>query len=111
MVSPGKNASEKNAVDEVIDSPFLPGTLESIVVESGQKQLGTWVTETRDLREDYRRAFGNSPPHKIKAFALFTDNDHLEEPSVAYYRDARVRCASEPEEDSILGALPDGSGQ
>lgn len=104
-------ASAKNKVDEVIDSPYLPATLESIVVESGSEPLGTWVTEKRDLRADYRRAFGQQTPGEIRVVALYTDNDHLEEPTVAYYRDAHVLCTRPPEEDSILGLDAPGSDQ
>ncbi len=91
-------ATEANAVGEVIDSPFFPGTLRSIVVRSGADALGSWVTEKRDLREDYRLAFGAPPPEPIQAFALFTDNDHLEEPVQAYYRSAAVLCSRPPAE-------------
>lgn len=91
-------AAEANAVDEVIDSPFFPGSLRSIVVRSGADAVGTWVTEQRDLREDFRLAFGAQPPEPIQAFALYTDNDHLEEPVQAYYRSAAVLCSQAPAE-------------
>jgi hypothetical protein len=85
-------ASANNAAGEIIDSPFFPGSLESIVVRSGTDALGRWVTERRDLVADYRRAFGEPPEEPVEAFALFTDNDHLEQPAVAHYRWARVLC-------------------
>lgn len=85
-----------NPVDAVVDSPFFPGTLRSIVVRSGADALGTWVTERRDLREDYRLAFGEPPAEAIQVFALFTDNDHLREPVKAYYRRASVLCTEKP---------------
>lgn len=89
-------ASAANPVDAIFDSPHLPGSLKTIVVRSGDEALGQWVTESRDLRADYRRAFGSSPEGPIEAFALFTDNDHLEQPAQARYRWARVRCKSPP---------------
>ncbi len=89
-------ATAANPVGEVIDSPYFPGTLRSIVVRSGADALGTWVSEQRDLREDYRLAFGVAPPEPIQAFALYTDNDHLEEPVQAYYRSAVVLCSRAP---------------
>jgi Protein of unknown function (DUF3047) len=90
--------TEANPVGEVIDSPFFPGALRSIVVRSGADAVGSWVNEQRDLREDYRLAFGAPPPEPIQAFALFTDNDHLEEPVQAYYRSAEVLCSRAPAE-------------
>ena len=92
-------ATAANPVGEVIDSPFFPGTLRTIVVRSGTAELGAWVTEQRDLREDYRLAFGKPPAEPIQAFALYTDDDHLAEPVQAYYRWARgsvLRAAGEP---------------
>lgn len=90
-------ATAANPVGEVIDSPYFPGKLRSIVVRSGSDDLGTWLTEQRNLREDYRLAFGELPPVPIQAFALYTDNDHLEEPVQAYYRSAQVLCSEPPE--------------
>ena len=87
-----------NPIGTVVDSPFFPGTLRNVVVRSGADDLGIWVTERRDLREDYRLAFGGPPAGPIQAFALFTDNDHLEEPMQAYYRWASVLCTEPPEE-------------
>ena len=87
-----------NPVGAVIDSPFMPGTLRSLVVRSGAEAVGTWVTERRDLREDYRLVFGSPPAAPIQAFALFTDNDHLEAPTQAYYRWASVLCTEAPED-------------
>ena len=33
-----------------------------IVVRSGQAEVGQWTRERRNVREDYRRVFGESPP-------------------------------------------------
>jgi Protein of unknown function (DUF3047) len=87
-----------NPVGAVIDSPFLPGTLRTLVVRSGRDALGPWATERRDLREDYRMAFGAPPAEPIQVFALFTDNDHLKAPTRAYYRSASVLCTDAPED-------------
>lgn len=89
-------ASANNAVGEIIDSPFFPGTLRNIVVRSGRGALGRWVTERRNLYDDYSRAFGEAPAEPVEVFALYTDNDHLEERTVARYRWARMRCTRPP---------------
>lgn len=89
-------ASRNDDVDAIVDSQHFPGTLQSIVVRSGPERLGEWVTERRDLRADYRRAFGEGPEAPVEAFALYTDNDHLEQPTTALYRSARMRCAEAP---------------
>jgi hypothetical protein len=98
-------ASANNAVGEIVDSPFFPGTLRNVVVRSGPGAVGRWITERRNLYEDYRRAFGETPAEPVEAFALYTDNDHLKEPTVARYRWARMRC-TRPPADPLLTDRP-----
>ena len=85
-----------NPVGSVVDSPYFPGTLRNLVIRSGAEDVGAWVTERRDLRDDYRLAFGEPPVEPIQAFALYTDNDQTEKPVRAYYRFARVLCSEAP---------------
>lgn len=46
-----------------------------IVVESGPAKFNTWMTEERNLYEDYKRAFGADPP-MISGIAIMTDTDN-----------------------------------
>jgi len=55
-----------------------------IVVRSGPGEAGRWVSETRDLYEDYRRIVGGEPP-RIAGIALMTDTDDTGERAVAFY--------------------------
>ena len=61
-----------------------------IPVESGSAKVGTWVRERRDIRADYRRAFGESPP-PIDGVAIMTDTDNTGEAATAYYGDIVAR--------------------
>lgn len=79
-------------VGAVIDNPYMPGIVRSIVVQSGKPHLGTWITERRNVVADFRRAFGRELTERIHAIALFTDNDQTREPAVAYYGWARMAC-------------------
>lgn len=45
-----------------------------VVLETGAEHLGTWLTETVNVLEDYRRLFGSEPPD-MKGLALLTDAD------------------------------------
>ena len=83
----------KVPVEAVVDSPYMPGTVRSLVVESGNKRAGTWVTERRNVAEDFERVFGSPPKDRIHAIALFTDNDQTKQPVEAFYGWARVVCA------------------
>ncbi len=55
-----------------------------IVVESGPAKLNTWMTEERNVYEDYKRAFGAEPP-MISGIAIMTDTDNTGESAGAYF--------------------------
>jgi len=57
-----------------------------IAVQSGNAMAGQWVSEKRDIIEDYRRAFGEDPPH-VGAIAIMTDTDQTGESAIAWYGD------------------------
>jgi hypothetical protein len=46
-----------------------------IVAESGAARAGRWVTESRDLRADYRRLFPGSEPGRVVRVYLMADSD------------------------------------
>ena len=56
------------------------------VVESGAEKLQRWVTQQRNVHEDYRRAFGDEPP-MISGVAIMTDTDNTGESAIAWYGD------------------------
>jgi len=57
-----------------------------ILIEIGAKHSGRWVTEKRNVYEDYRRAYGEEPG-KITAIAIITDTDATGQKATAYYGD------------------------
>jgi len=69
----------------VVPNPFTDRAM-MIVVESGEEKLNQWVTEERNLYEDYRKAFGEDPP-MISGVAIMTDTDNTGESAVAFYGD------------------------
>jgi hypothetical protein len=95
-------ATATQRVGTVVDSPYLPGTLRSVVVRSGPDDLGRAVAERRDLVADFATAFGREPPEPARLVALFTDGDHGTGPVEAHYFGARALCAEAPAGASIL---------
>ena len=83
--------------EEIVDSPAQPGYLRSIVVESGIVSGLAWSEERRDIVADYQAAFGGLPRERVRAIAIFTDNDQTQEPVVAHYGAARLLCAGPAE--------------
>lgn len=55
-----------------------------IAVRSGPTETGQWLFESRNIYEDYRRAFGEEPP-KAGAVAIMTDTDNTGETASAWY--------------------------
>lgn len=57
-----------------------------IAIESGAERVGQWVRERRDVRADYRRAFGEEPG-RVDAVAIMTDTDNTGLVTTAWYGD------------------------
>ena len=76
----------------VLQIPFTD-CVQMVAVESGSTNVGTWVTEQRNIRKDYRQAFGEEPP--INGLAIMTDTDNTGESATAYY-------------GNIVGPVPGG---
>jgi hypothetical protein len=79
-------------IEAVIDNPYLPGVVRSVVIRSGEEHLGQWMTERRNVIDDFEIAFGQPPPDAIHAIVLFTDNDETKQPVEAYYEWIQAIC-------------------
>ena len=86
--------------DTVLENPYTDW-VQMIAVESGPEKVGTWVRERRNIREDYRRAFGEDPP-PINGIAIMTDTDNTGESATAFYGDIVAHPRSEEGLDSPL---------
>ena len=82
----------KAPVGTVVPNPFT-GQVVMFVLESGPSKLNTWVTERRNVYEDYKAAFGEEPP-MISGVAIMTDTDNTGESATAYFGDIVFKKAS-----------------
>ncbi len=57
-----------------------------IAIESGPERIGQWISERRDVRADYRLAFGEEPG-RVDAVAIMTDTDNTGATATAWYGD------------------------
>lgn len=71
-------------VGSLIRNPRHPQSLVTIKLE-GTSTVGTWREEIRNLRADYRAAFGHDPQTRLHYVALFSDDDQTHEAAVTYY--------------------------
>lgn len=58
-------------------------TVNYVVVRSGDADLGTWVTEQRNVREDFKQIYGEEPEDPA-GLALTTDSNDTKSVSEAY---------------------------
>jgi hypothetical protein len=63
-----------------------------VAVRSGEADAGTWITERRNVLDDYRTAFGDDPP-PVNGIAIMTDTDNTDGEATAYYGDIVFRAA------------------
>lgn len=69
--------------------------IKMIVTESGRDKVGIWQDITRNVYEDYKRAFGEEPG-RITAIAVMTDTDNTGENAHAWYGDIVFRRVAPP---------------
>lgn len=61
------------------------------VVQGGSGKSRQWLTEERNVYEDYKKAFGEEPT-MISGVAIMTDTDNTRESAVAWYGDIVFRA-------------------
>lgn len=79
-------------IDAIVPNPYTDRAM-MIAVDSGEEKINQWVTQRRNLLEDYRKAFETDPP-MISGVAIMTDTDNTGESATAYYGDIVFRRAS-----------------
>ena len=67
------------------------GRIQKLVVRSGTDGLGSWLSFSRDVRADFRRAFPGEEPGEIESIGLMTDTDSLGGSAEACYADLTLR--------------------
>jgi hypothetical protein len=58
--------------------------IRKLVLESGPNKLNRWIDYERDIRADYRQAFGEEPGRLI-AVGIMTDTDNTQSTAQAWY--------------------------
>lgn len=70
---------------EIITSPFTK-RVKKIVVDADPESVGKWKSFTRDIYDDYKRAFGEEPT-RISGIAIMVDTDNTGEKASARFAD------------------------
>lgn len=69
----------------IVPNPYTERAM-MIIMESGAMDLNRWITEERNVYEDYKAAFGEEPS-LISGVAIMTDTDNTGESATAFYGD------------------------
>ncbi len=56
-----------------------------IVLESGNKKIGKWISEKRNVLKDYIRVFGKRPIYNPILIAILTDSNNTKSSAIADY--------------------------
>lgn len=78
---------------EILPNPFTD-RVKMIAVESGSANAGQWITERRNILDDYRKIYGEDPP-EISGVAIMTDSDNTKESAEAWYGDIVFTAAED----------------
>jgi len=68
--------------------PFV--TVKVVVLRSGPAELGQWMTETRNVYDDYKKFYGSEPP-PVKGFRLQSNSQHTGTSGEGYFADVMFK--------------------
>lgn len=69
--------------------PFLK--INAVVVRSGEDKKGQWITETRNVVEDYKKLF-ESEPENVKGIRIQINSQHTNSQAEAYWKSVRFKA-------------------
>jgi Protein of unknown function (DUF3047) len=87
------------AKESVIENGWNP-RIRLLLAQSGAERVGEWVTETRNIAADFRRAFGEEPG-RIVSIGIHCDSDATETKSEGFFGDIRFLRPSEAKQATI----------
>ena len=67
------------------------GLVTYVVVRSGPAELGKWLTETRNVLEDYQKIYGEPPGEEVGAISLSIDSNDTRSSAEAYFGEILFR--------------------
>lgn len=71
----------------IAESPYTD-QIKQWVIQSGPSE--SWVSETRNVLDDYEKLFGEKPSMKVAAIALMTDSEGSGAEAEAFFDDIRI---------------------
>ena len=87
------SAARSRIIDYVWDTTAPAGTIVKsqksglvtyVVMRSGDADIGKWITETRNVCEDYKKIYGEDPDEKIELVSIGIDSDDTRSRAESY---------------------------
>jgi hypothetical protein len=60
------------------------GTVTYVIMRSGETGLGQWVTETRDVYQDFKKIYGEEPAEPVGAISIAIDSNDTRSRAESY---------------------------
>jgi hypothetical protein len=60
-------------------------TVQFVVVRAGEADLNTWLTETRNVLEDYKKIYGEAPSEDVGAVSISINSQNTGSTAEAYF--------------------------
>lgn len=81
-------SAPQGLTEDTTPAPFMH--VKVVVVRSGPGGTGTWITETRNVSEDYRKLFGEEPP-PVSGMRLQINSQHTGTSAESYFADVAFK--------------------
>jgi hypothetical protein len=70
------------------------GTVTFVVVRSGDADLGRWLTETRNVHDDYKRIYGEAPAEVVGAVSISINSQNTHSRAESFFGEILFRKPS-----------------
>ena len=67
------------------------GTVTFVVVRSGDADLGRWLTETRNVHDDYKRIYGEAPKEVVGAVSISINSQNTHSRAESFFGEILFR--------------------
>ncbi len=75
-------------IEDTTPVPFM--TVKVVVQRSGHTELGKWITETRNVYDDYKKLYGAEPP-AVNGIRLQSNSQHTGTSGEGYFADVMFK--------------------
>ncbi len=81
-------SAPQGLMEDTTPVPFMH--VKVVVVRSGPAETGKWITESRNVYEDYRKLFGEEPP-AVSGMRLQINSQHTGTSAESYFADVAFK--------------------